>query len=514
MQCIVELFLFWDWISPLLSFNTKGSASTMNNKLSLSGLIVLMILSLMLFGQGCPSLLPPLDGDNGNNGSDVDDGDDITDENRHQLIFTEVIPEGIQSTSDCMFCHNDEAQQVLESGHYEWQGLSENIQGFEDGIHGKTDLINNFCIAVPSNEGRCTQCHAGIGWSDKTFDFSDAQNVDCLVCHDQSGEYQKSKTKAGAPAEGVDLQAAATDVGKPSRTNCGACHFYAGGGDNVKHGDLPSTLSEPSFDLDVHMAGEGLDFTCQQCHLVDDHDFQGMALHSLDEGSVSCTRCHGEEDVHERAELNLHLDSVACESCHIPAIARSVPTKVAWYWDEAGQDVEDISEQHGRPTFNKKKGRFRWEMNVRPELRWFNGKWERKIVGVNDNYSETPVVLAEPVGSIDDMDAKLYPFKKMLGNQPADPINEIMLVPHLFGSAAGPNPFWKTFEWGPALEEGAAYAGQEYSGEYTFVDTVMYLKVSHTVAPKEQALDCTDCHDGGINFTALGYAEDPWQSDR
>ena len=34
----------------------------------------------------------------------------------------------------------------------------------------------------------------------------------------------------------------------------------AGGGDAVKHGDLDTTLANPSRDLDVHMGTDGLDF--------------------------------------------------------------------------------------------------------------------------------------------------------------------------------------------------------------------------------------------------------------
>jgi len=37
------------------------------------------------------------------------------------------------------------------------------IAGLEGKVIGKKDLLNNFCVAVPSNEGRCTQCHSGPG---------------------------------------------------------------------------------------------------------------------------------------------------------------------------------------------------------------------------------------------------------------------------------------------------------------------------------------------------------------
>jgi octaheme c-type cytochrome (tetrathionate reductase family) len=375
------------------------------------------------------------------------------------------------------------------------------------------DLINNFCIAVPSNEQRCSQCHAGIGFSNDGFDFADASTIDCLVCHDTTGTYVKSKTTAGAPEDGIDLHEVAINIGTPSRQTCGACHFTAGGGDNVKHGDLAKTLINADRDADVHMGVNGLNFTCQACHRTADHRIAGFGLHSTDEGTVACQDCHNADNLHASLDvINVHLDSVACEACHIPAIARTTPTKVYWDWSEAGQDIDPIpTDEYGKPTYDKKKGSFRWAKNVRPELRWHNGKWNRVVIGDAPHYDQTPVMLATPVGDIADPTAKLYPFKKMEGKSPADPVNRIMLVPHLFGPAAGPNAYWAKYDWDLALAEGAAYAGQDYSGEYAFVDTVMYLQVSHEIAPKEQALGCTDCHAGGIDFVALGYDRDPWE---
>ncbi|PHQ95640.1 MAG: hypothetical protein COB39_12730 [Marinosulfonomonas sp.] len=43
------------------------------------------------------------------------------------------------------------------------------------------------------------------------------------------------KTITGAKAWAVDLKKAAQSVGMPGRENCGNCHFYGGGGDNMKH---------------------------------------------------------------------------------------------------------------------------------------------------------------------------------------------------------------------------------------------------------------------------------------
>ena len=387
-------------------------------------------------------------------------------------------------------------------------------------------------MAIVSNEGRCSQCHISYGWkSDSTASFFDqVSNIDCLVCHDTTGTYKKhaSANGGGGPAalmvddvltvvENADLTQIAFNVGTPSRTNCLACHAFAGGGDNVKHGDLSTDLITATEDQDVHMGG--LDFTCQECHAESAHMIAGTtALHS-DEGEASCTDCHDETLTHTESGLvasllNLHTQRVACQTCHIPTFSRTQATTMEWYWDEAGEDRTDVPLQHGKSTYSKKKGRFVWGKNVKPTYLWYNGKWEHMVVNANDTYTEAgtvadPVVIAAPTATIADEDAKIYPFKKLIGRQPADTTNNRLVVPHLFGTGPGPDPYWISFDWGLAIAEGTAFAGQPYSGDYGFVNTVNYLSLHHEVAPKANALSCEACH-GVDSFWANIGMEDPF----
>ena len=463
-------------------------------------------------------------------------------EKLHAGYFTEKVYEG---TSDCLNCHGMIGADMLMRAHFTWQGVSSNITGFEEGPHGKNDLINNFCVAVPSNEGRCTQCHAGYGYDDKNYDFNDMKNVDCLVCHDQTGTYAKAPKTAGLPAEGVDLGAVARSVanneGVPTIKNCIGCHAKAGGGDNVKHGDLALALVNTTKEFDVHMGTDGANVDCVFCHGVKkdgsknviDHGIGGMPYHSVDEGEMkTCEGCHGDANsVHAgkpvEAVITLH-PMLACQVCHIPTFARGTPTKTEWYWEDAG-DLERGVEydpsfdygENGVPIYDPMKGSFVWENNVRPTLRYFDGKWDRFIIGANDTFTgtpttEAPVALGEPSADHNTPGAKIYPFKKMVGNQPADANNNKVLVPHLFGTKGGPNPYWGNWNWDLALQDGALYTGQTYSGAYQFVPTVMYLTVNHEVAPKEQAygytgnISCGDCHNGGqIDWTELGWTDEP-----
>ena len=454
----------------------------------------------------------------------------------HTGYFTEHPYEGTQS---CLNCHGLLAEAVLETAHFKWDGVVANIEGVEGQIHGKKDILNNFCIGVPSNEGRCTQCHAGYGWADSTFDFENTDNIDCLVCHDQTGEYAKAAPSAGMPSDSVDLQKVARSVaqGRPTIENCIDCHAFAGGGDNVKHGDIALSLANTTSEYDVHMGQDeaAANLVCIDCHRARDfdgnfldHGIGGMPFHSVEEGlMLDCVDCHGtaasiHADKPVAVTVNSH-PSLACQVCHIPAFARETSTKTEWYWDSAGE-VRDPPNPPDpvdptRVSFDRKKGDFVWAFNVRPTLRRFNGTWEKTIIGVNDTYAdgegtaENPVVLGAPVGSRDD--GMIYPFKKMIGNQPADVGFQRILTPHLFGTAGGPTPFWGNWDWVAALTEGAAASGQDFSGEVGFVYTEMYLSVNHEVAPAEMAFGyenggCTDCHFGDqIDWTALGWTGDP-----
>ena len=119
----------------------------------------------------------------------------------------------------------------------------------------------------------------------------------------------------------------------------------------------------------------------------------------------------------------------------------------------------------GRLT-TRRKARFVWANDVRPTLRFFNGKCEKFLLNVNDQYTTPPAVLADPVGDYTDSDAMIYPFKKMIGNQPANPDTRTILVPHLFGGAGGPNAYWGNYDWDLALQDGAHVTGQELRRQF------------------------------------------------
>lgn len=410
-------------------------------------------------------------------------------------------------TATCLGCHEGVGEAVMKTRHWNWLGNE-----FEAGKHGiirvgKQNFINNFCIGVTSNWPRCTSCHISYGWKDASFDHSNPENIDCLVCHDQSGTYKKSPAGAGMPAEGVDLVTVAQSVGGPSRKNCGVCHFDGGGGSGVKHGDLDDSMYDPPRELDVHMGGLG--FTCVECHTTENHLVKGAGHGSLaeDVNHIACTDCH-DAAVHSKSILNKHVASVACETCHIPAFARKEPTKTWWDWSKAGEDRAPQKDALGMEVYSKQKGEFKWEKNVIPTYAWSRGKAEYYAQG-DPVIAGAVLPLNRIVGSVHDEESRIAPFKVMRGKQPYDTKYNYLLVPHLFGK----DGYWTTFNWDSASRFGMEAAGIPYSGSYGFIETEMYWPINHMVAPAKDALRCTSCHgkkgEQRLDWKALGYAGDP-----
>ena len=421
----------------------------------------------------------------------------------HANLMEGPFETGPEVTQACLECHEDAADQVVHTAHWLWESEPVLIEGRDEPISiGKKNQINNFCIGVQGNWSSCTSCHTGYGWEDADFDFSDEENVDCLVCHDTSGGYVKGT--AGNPVEGVDLLAAAQSVGIPTRENCGSCHFKGGGGNAVKHGDLDESLYFPDETLEVHMGAHG--FLCTDCHQTTEHDIKGRSITvSLDDANqVYCTDCH-EEDLHEDARINSHTDAVACQTCHVPAGALKEPTKMYWDWSAAGRD--DIEEDPH--SYLKIKGSFVYEKDFTPAYAWYNGTADRYLLG--DLIDPAQVTsLNTPKGSIDDPAARIFPFKIHEANQIYDTGYNYLLQP----KTAGEGGYWTEFDWNLAAELGSEAAGMEYSGNYGFTETIMYWPLTHMVQPGERALQCQECHgeDGRMDWAALGYPGDPMYS--
>ncbi len=429
---------------------------------------------------------------------------------------------GPDVTKACLSCHTETGQQFMKNIHWTWEYRNEATGQ----MLGKKHLVNNFCTNARGNEGMCAQCHAGYGWKDETFDFTDETKIDCLVCHDTTGTYYKMPNSGGNKActvmfkdkPAIDLNLVAQKVGLPERADCGACHFNGGGGDNVKHGDLSSALKNPTRKLDVHMAVDGLNFACTACHITNKHvwagsryqviskDHEGIGKPGQRRDVATCESCHGltPHPVTSVASFkrNDHISSVACQTCHIPEFARGgVATITDWDWRTAGKTrngegyhEEGYAQGNGeeRYTYKSIKGSFTYGENVVPLYRWFNGQMRYTTVDTKFDVNQQPIDINSFTGSREDGDSRIWPFKRMHTWQPADIGNGTLVYTHLWGD--DDDAYWGNYDMGKAIAHGMKEFGIPYSGQFGFIETYSYWPITHMVAPKEDALACEDCH--------------------
>lgn len=344
--------------------------------------------------------------------------------------------------------------------------------------HNWIGILQPKDASKPAQPGGCVLCHAGLGAKPNPvgkLTEADFANIDCLLCH--APGYKRTVVKDGdrlriAPDPSVDVLKAAQSVGKPTNEMCLRCHLGAGGGPNHKHGVTPTKES------DVHVA-KGM--ACTDCHTVKGHKIAGGAdikAQELTDVKVACENCHASPHKGEQAkELDRHAARIACQTCHVPLIARDpkMPTIVARDWT--------------KPVLNEKTGLYmptnKPASNLRPEYAWWN-----RIMKIPP----------EPAGSLSDPKSKIYPWKRTDYTVIGDAENG---KPVFIKSGA----YAVTGDPGAAASRGAEDGKQAYSGKWKGISETMVFSVNHQVAPKGEALKCGSCHgpNGVLDFGKLGY---------
>jgi len=430
---------------------------------------------------------------------------------------------GPEVTEACLNCHNGRGMEFMKTEHWQWKKI-DSIPGRGNINLGKINLLNDFCVGVNSNEKLCSLCHAGYGYGDKNFDFHNQNNIDCLICHDNTHKYKKSKpgkpnTGSGFPVPDVDLTDVAQHIGLPQRNNCGACHFTGGGGNNVKHGDLEKALNNCTRDVDVHMAADGKNFLCTDCHKTHNHQISGQlyTVSSSNKNSFGCEECHTDRP-HISKLLNEHNEMVACQTCHIPIYAKVEPTKIYWDWSTAGKlkdgkpytewsedKLHEYDTKHGTAIFGK---------DLQPEYIWFNGTADHFLITDKVKDTTKPLVLNQLFGSYQDYfnpvdsahRSKIFPVKVMRGKQIYDPVNRTIIQPKLVGPK-GSGAYWADYDWNASAKAGMDYLNLPYSGKYDFISTESFWPLNHEVSKSDKALKCVDCHrsDGGRLKNLTGF---------
>lgn len=399
-------------------------------------------------------------------------------------------------TLACIGCHNERHTEVMNTVHWRW--LRDEYMEDKGVVSlGKRNILNNFCVSVSGSEGSCSRCHIGYGYDSKDFDFTKEENIDCLACHDNSGKYEKEVEAAGYPKKDLDLAYISQHVGLPKKENCGNCHFEGGGGNNTKHGDLETALLTSDRDVDVHMAANGGNMECIDCHEAKNHIIKGRSYSSssMDKNRLYCEDCHTNVP-HKDNIINEHTAKVACQTCHIPIYAKVNKTKTFWDWSKATKlkngEPYHFDDEDGNHTYLSEKGEFKWERNLKPEYVWFNGTAKHYLI--EDTIKEIPLVLNPLGGNYKDLKAKIYPTKIMRTIQPYDPVQKKLVSFKLWDKEKGNNSLWKDFNWAKAIDSGMKYLNLPWSGQYDFIETQSYWLTNHMVAPKEKTVKCNECH--------------------
>lgn len=437
--------------------------------------------------------------------------------NKHTNPLSKTSNKNITKT--CTQCH---ARMDIVHGYYinkdAWEKESEKRPVCTDchishksgkGRFAESAEINNFCIPTKSNTWKCSGCHTGYGKKDINIDFSDYSHSDCKICNDTLEGSKKQPVGPGFPIVKKTTLEYKTDIptkysyirknrGKAQVENCGNCHFYGGGGNNVKHGDLSGDLYHADKNMDVHMDRQGADMGCVDCHEGTRHDISGKlnTVSSNNQNRLTCIQCHGEQ-VHENRTINRHINKVACQTCHIPTYAKGVPTNMTWDWSTAGRldaHGKRIKEYDrlGNITYHTSKGTYTWASNVKPEYVWFNGTAERYVLGdVIDDTSKV-LKLNTLLGSYDDSLSKIFPVKIHRRNQLFDTQNKTLITPLFYGHSD--TAFQHGLNWQLSAKAGMKAAGLPYSGDYSFINTETYLPLNHMVSPASKSLKCHNCH--------------------
>lgn len=404
---------------------------------------------------------------------------------------------------NCLGCHAEEANEMLNTTHYQWLGDAPDMVNGAGLAQGKlTNAVNSYCINIEGNWPVCGSCHAGRGL--RPDDAGAAlENIDCLMCHNADYASQRKRQPDGLMGVADPDDAWVRNVHKPNRSNCLACHAKAGGGDGVKRGDFSlATASNTDPGFDVHMNAHGADLACQSCHVFDNHKVigKGSDLRPTDDttrgAEISCLTCHsdkGDPTGHQTAKVNDHVARVSCQTCHIPTYAKvATETHRDWRTHDDGSPA-DGSAHPGHPLTEKM-------ADLTPVYRFWNRASDNALLG--DDASRTYNADTDtwptsvPLGDV--TDGKLYPFKYKTAMQPKTVADDRLIALNTYEYLKGSGNVVT------AIEQGLTSMGYPVHEPYEWVLTDTHQMLNHGISPATEALRCGDCHGNGARMDLQG----------
>lgn len=437
----------------------------------------------------------------------------------NEAMSTHYMTEQKWSDSSCSGCHAGVYEEVSESYHVE-QDLKKWSSIMDYGVD--VDSIDTETMAVTYG-----QVHPGGGYM---ADYG--VDIDCMICHDQAeydfearaesiaaGDFENAneaaieESRAELQKEPLYVASYMLDVlaplplvtevhdeinGAPSKALCGSnCHT-----DEVATTAVAWNL-EDSASYDVHD-----DVDCQECHETEEHNIGGRAylsesesIHEAESGVLDCTSSGCHEGISHGALVDGHLETVSCETCHIPALPGSdttgTPVLKSFSWVNGVR--EDVT----------------YDSEFTPTVSWSSGVY----------YDVLPTVQEQTNSSL------LKPFNVITGIWWDEGIDSDVLADPDNSSSLG-NPIAPADVLSSDADDDGVVTEEEIrsydgnaDGTPDYPNAVlrhvgMYYQVSHNIASSSVGLAdpllCADCHGTtatAINWTALGYEKDPAATD-
>lgn len=432
----------------------------------------------------------------------------------------------------CIACHQEEASEMLDSLHMQWSGPTPELSNTDGQSLGKgVGGINTFCTYAMSSKGACFSCH--VRADGNAPDPVQAEDVDCLMCHNDN--YQRKfiadpdntvtvtnvlgaiKTYVFGKVDGQGNYTTVPDYDKmapgthmvniartvhlPTNSSCLRCHAKAGGGDWVKRGDIGLNSAHATVEQDVHLAKEGADLACVNCHSALNHKIagRGIDLRQTEAEAPTCQACH-DTAPHNNVALNRHAQGqISCQVCHIREYAKGGATEMSRDWSNPVWNAAFCSGQGGFVGEEVK------ESNVKPEYVWFDGTSYVYNVGETITPGSDGIYnMAKANGNAFDGNSKIVPIKRHFSTMPL----------HESGKIVPPAIMWMfmTGDFDVAVQKGMEEQGM--SGNYSIVEADAEMLITHGVDPKEKAPSCAECHNGSgatpdgigmVPFAQLGY---------
>lgn len=246
---------------------------------------------------------------------------------------------------NCFLCHlsnpnNDARIESLQAGEFQWAntatlvgtGLVEgsidqftwNPEAFSENGNILAELIT---IQDPSNEN-CAQCHGDVHASQLPINLSDcnldeesqlnwlAVTTGQVITAQEISESETNRTEKDTPARPYDIHAA-------RGLQCTDCHYSLNNPAYYQSGVKPDYLENDPRRLEI-----------SEYLMKPDHNLanNGSAANAVISGATDgCESCHDANNTHDWLPYTeQHMESLSCESCHIPTIVSSALQSLDW----------------------------------------------------------------------------------------------------------------------------------------------------------------------------------------